>query len=385
MNRFLPLIIPILMTAACSRHEASLAATRPQLTTAGVQVETVTVSSIAGIYRASGTVRARQIAAIASKIAADILEVRVRSGDHVQAGQTLIILDRRDLEANLRRAEATRIEAENVVTETENATASARTSIELARVTHKRFQDLLAKSSISQQEFDESQARLESAQAALEMAVSKRRQAEARRSQAEAEVAASRVTLGYATLIAPFAGLVTERKTDPGSLATPGAPLLTLEREGNLRLEAAIDESRIGLVRIGENVAVEIDGLNSTVSGRVGEIVPSVDPATRTLIAKIDLPGLPGLRAGMFARAAFAAGNRDVVMVPQSAVLERGQIRSVHVVEGDTARLRFVTLGEARGNWREILSGLTAGEKVIVAPPSLLADGGRVAIQEAAK
>jgi multidrug efflux pump subunit AcrA (membrane-fusion protein) len=87
----------------------------------------------------------------------------------------------------------------------------------------------------------------------------------------------------------------------------------------------------------------------------------------------------------MFGRAVFAAGSREAVVVPQSAVLERGQIRSVHVVEGDTARLRFVTLGESRGNWREILSGLTAGENVIVAPPSLLADGGRVAIQEIAK
>jgi multidrug efflux pump subunit AcrA (membrane-fusion protein) len=385
MNRFLPLAIPILMTAACSRQEAPLATMGAQQTAAAVQVETVAVSPIADIYQASGTVRARQIAAIAAKIAADILEVRVHAGDHVRAGQTLILLDRRDLEANLRRAEAARTEAESAVTETKNAIASARASVELARVTHKRFQDLLAKASVSQQEFDESQARLKRAEAALEMAVSKRRQVEARRSQAEAEVAAARVALGYATLAAPFAGLVTERKADPGSLATPGAPLLTLEREGNLRLEASIDESRLGLARIGESVAVDIDGLNRTVSGRVGEIVPSVDPATRTFTAKIDLPALPGLRAGMFGRAAFAAGEREALLVPQSAVLERGQIRSVHVVEGDTAHLRFVTLGEARGNWREILSGLTAGEKIIVAPPPLLADGGRVAIQQAAR
>jgi RND family efflux transporter MFP subunit len=303
----------------------------------------------------------------------------------VQAGQTLIVLDRRDLEANLRRAEAARSEAENAVTETESAIDSVHATVELAHVSHKRFQDLLAKASVSQQEFDESEARLKSAEAALEMAVSKRRQVEARRSQAEAELAAARVALGYATLAAPFAGLVAERKADPGSLATPGAPLLTLEREGNLRLEAAIDESRLGLVRIGESVEIEVDGLNRTLSGRVGEIVPSVDAATRTFIAKIELPALPGLRAGMFGRAAFAAGERDAVLVPESAVLERGQIRSVHVVEGETARLRFVTLGDARGNCREVLSGLTAGERIIVAPPPLLADGGRVAILQAAK
>jgi RND family efflux transporter MFP subunit len=303
MNRFLPLALSILMTAACSRPKAPLAATSAQQTVAPVDVETVAVSPIAGTYRASGTVRAREIAAIAARIAASIREVRVHAGDRVQAGQTLVVLDRQDLEVNLRRAEAARTEAESAVTETESAITSARASLELARVTYKRFQDLLATASVSQQEFDESQARLRSAEAALEMALSKRRQVEARRSQTEAEVAAARVALGYATLAAPFAGLVSERKADPGSLATPGVPLLILERAGNLRLEASVDESRLGLARLGASVAVEIDGLNRTVSGRVGEIVPSVDPATRTFTAKIDLPGLLGLRAGMFSGA----------------------------------------------------------------------------------
>ena len=78
-------------------------------------------------------------------------------------------------------------------------------------------------------------------------------------------------------------------------------------------------------------------------------------------------------------------GKREALLVPQSAVLERGQVRSVYVVQGDTARLRLVTLGETRDNRCEILSGLTAGEKILVAPPPLLSDGNRVAIQEASK
>ena len=386
MNRFLPFAILILMTAACSRHEARVAAAGAEHDSGrrpGRDRRLIPRSPIS--TRQAARVRARYSAAIAAKIAANILEVRVQTGDHVQAGQTLIVLDRRDLEANLRRSEAARAEAESAIDETENAITAARANFELARVTHKRFQDLLANASVSQQEFDESQARLRSAEATLEMAASKRRQIEARRSQAEAEIAAARVALGYATLTAPFAALVTERKADPGSLATPGAPLLTLEREGNPRLEASIDESRLGLVRVGESVAVEIDGLNRTVSGRVAEIVPSVDAATRSFTVKIDLPALPGLRSGMFGRAGFAAGKREALLVPQSAVLERGQIRSVYVVEGDTARLRFVTLGEGRDDQREVLSGLTAGERIIVTPAPLLADGARVAIQEAAK
>jgi RND family efflux transporter MFP subunit len=385
VNRLLLFATLSMMTAGCSQHEARVAAAAAEQRVAAVQVETVADSEIADIYQASGSVRARYSAAIAAKIAADILAVRVQTGDHVQAGQTLIVLDRRDLEANLRRSEAAGAEAESAIDETESAITAARANFDLARVTHKRFLDLLATASVSQQEIDESQARLGSAEATLAMAASKRRQIGARRSQAEAEIAAARVALGYATLTAPFAALVTERKADPGSLATPGAPLLTLEREGNPRLEASIDESRLGLVRVGESVAVEIDGLNRTVTGRVAEVVPSIDAATRSFTAKIDLPVLAGLRSGMFGRAGFPAGKRGALLVPQSAVLERGQIRAVYVVEGDTARLRFVTLGEGRDDKREILSGLTAGERIIVTPAPLLADGARVAIQEAAK
>jgi multidrug efflux pump subunit AcrA (membrane-fusion protein) len=373
------------MTAACSRQKTTLAAGGAQPATSAGQIETVAASPIVDTYRASGTVRARYTAEIAAKIAATILEIRVHAGDRVTAGQTLIVLDHGNLEANLRRAEAVCAEAESAIAETENAIAAANATLDLARVTHRRFEDLLAKASVSQQESDESEARLKSARAALEMAASKRRQAEARQSQAEAELAAARVALSYATLAAPFPGLVTERKADPGSMATPGAPLLNLEREGNLRLETSIDESRMGLVPIGEQVEVEIDGLNRRVIGRVVETMPLIDAATRSFIAKIDLPGVPGLRAGMFGRAAFAGGKREALLVPQSAVLERGQVRTVYVVEGDTARLRLITLVEPRDNRREILSGLTAGEKIIVAPPPLLSDGRRVAIQEASK
>jgi RND family efflux transporter MFP subunit len=385
MNRLLLLTTLILMTAGCSQHETRVEAAGAEHKVATVHVETVADSEIADIYQASGSVRARYSAAIAAKIAANILEVRVQTGDHVQAGQMLIMLDRGDLEANLRRSEAARAEAESGIDETESAITAARANLELTRVTHKRFQELLATASVSQQEFDESQARLRSAEATLEMAASKRRQIGARRTQAEAEIAAARVALGYATLSAPFAALVTERKTDPGSLATPGAPLLTLEREGNPRLEASIDESRLRLVGVGESVAVTIDGLNRTVSGRVAEVVPAVDAATRSFTVKIDLPALPGLRSGMFGRADFAAGKRGALLVPQSAVLERGQVRSVYVVEGDTARLRIVTLGEGRDDQREVLSGLTTGERIIVRPSPLLADGARVAIQEITK
>src|SRR5215469_3990151 len=126
MNRLLTLAIPILMAAGCSHYEARVSAAGGEPRAATVQVETVANSEIADIYQASGSVRARYGAAIAAKIAANILEVRVQTGDHVQPGQTLIVLDRRDLEANLGRSEAAREEAEDAIDETESAVAAAR-------------------------------------------------------------------------------------------------------------------------------------------------------------------------------------------------------------------------------------------------------------------
>jgi len=177
MKRFLPFAILILLTAACSRETTTHAAGGTQPATSAAQVETIAASPIVDTYRASGTVRARYTAAIAAKIAANILEVRVQAGDRVTAGQSLIVLDRGNLEANLRRAEATCAEADSAIAGTEHAIAATDANLELARVTHRRFEDLLAKASVSQQESDESQARLRSAQAALDMAVSQRRQA----------------------------------------------------------------------------------------------------------------------------------------------------------------------------------------------------------------
>src|SRR5262244_1942502 len=126
MNRLLTLPILILMTGGCSQHEVRVAAAGAEQRAVTVRVETVADSEISDIYQASGSVRARYSAAIAAKIAANILEVRVQTGDHVQAGQTLVVLDRRDLEANLGRSEAARAEAESALDETESAMAAAR-------------------------------------------------------------------------------------------------------------------------------------------------------------------------------------------------------------------------------------------------------------------
>src|SRR3954451_10632149 len=134
MIRFLPFAILILMTAACSREKTIVAAAGGLPATSTGQVETVAASRIVDTYRASGTVRARYTAAIAAKIAANILDIRVQAGDRATAGQTLITLDHGNPEANLRRAEAACIEAESAIAEAENAIAGSKANFDLARV-----------------------------------------------------------------------------------------------------------------------------------------------------------------------------------------------------------------------------------------------------------
>jgi multidrug efflux pump subunit AcrA (membrane-fusion protein) len=375
------ILLLLALTAGCSQ-DPQTSGVSPRSSPVPVQVVTVSLTEIAQVHRVTGTVRARDTAAVAAKMMGQIRAVHVRAGDRVRAGQVLVEIDDDGLQASLRRAEAGRLEAQNAVAETENAIAAARTNLELTGVTHRRMQDLLAKTSVSQQEFDESAARLKSAEAALEMALAKQQQARARVEQAEAEIHSAKVVLGYATLAAPFAGLVTERQADPGSLATPGAPILLLEQQGALRLETPVDESRIGLIRPGQVVEVTFDSLGRVVEGRVAEVTPLADPATRSVTVKLALPAIPGLRSGMFGRAAFPAGYRTALLVPEAAVRERGQIQSVYVADGSVARLRLVSLGAVEGRRREVLSGLNDGDRVIVSPPAGLADGAAIEIEE---
>jgi membrane fusion protein, multidrug efflux system len=356
------------------RHENEVSASAP----VAVQVVTATAEQWPAGYEATGTVRARTAAAISSQVMGYVREVRVQAGDRVKEGQLLVALDARDLEANYRRAEAGRDEARSAQTEADHGIAAAKAQLELAQVTFQRMQGLFEKKSISNQEFDEATARRKAAEAAYQMALAKGAQVHAKIAQAEQEVQSAGIMHGYTEIRAPFSGVVTSKTAEPGSLATPGAPLMTLEREGSYRLEASVDESRLPSIRIGQSVSVKLEALDRTLEARVSEIVPAVDAASRAYIVKIDLPPLAQLRSGMFGRAMFAAGSRTVLAVPAAAVIERGQVQSVMVAEGGYAHTRLVTIGQHAHDRVEVLSGLSAGEQVICPIPAGLSDGARV-------
>lgn len=360
---------------ACGEPPEAPVAAQPQAVS--VNVVTANVQRWPAIYEAAGTVRAKTSATIAAKWMGYVRDVKVQVGDRVREGQLLVALDSRDLDAGLDRATAAREEVHNAIPEADSAVAAAKADLDLAQATFRRMNELYEKKSISDQEFDEASAKRKAAQAAFDMARAKRSQLDARLAQAGEEVRAAQVTRSYAQVAAPFAGVVTAKSVDPGNLAAPGAPLLTVERDG-YRLEASVEESKLASIRLGQPVAVNLDGIGRAIEARVSGIVPSVDPSSRAYIVKIDLPGERGLRSGMFGRARFQTGTRQVLAIPLAAVIERGQLQGVFVAEDSVARTRLITLGDKSADQVEVLSGLAAGEKIVVPVPQNLADGARI-------
>jgi RND family efflux transporter MFP subunit len=378
---FLFLPIPVLLLASCGSEPARRTA---QTQAAPLTVQTTAVSTVEwpAIYEATGTVRARTTATISSKVMGYVQQVTVQVGDHVRQGQPLITLEVRDLDVSVRRAEAGRAEVESAIPELENATAAAKANLDLAQATFNRMEELAAKKSISNQEFDEASARLKAAQANYEMTRSRRTQLDSKMAQVDQEVRAAGIMRDYAKLAAPFSGVVINKTVEPGNLATPGAPLLTIEQDGLYRLEASVDESKLASVRVGQAVEAVIDASDRKVNARVTEIVPSVDSASRSYIVKLDLPSMPQLRTGMFGRAIFPMGMEKVVAIPVAALMDRGQLQSVFVVEDGVAHTRLVTTGRRTKDGVEVLSGLNAGETLVVPIPQGLQDGARVEVRQ---
>ncbi|HUA85542.1 MAG TPA: efflux RND transporter periplasmic adaptor subunit [Bryobacteraceae bacterium] len=370
----------LLALAGCDSESAREPETATAASPVAVTVAEASQEQWPATYEATGTVRARVSTTISSKWMGYVREVKVQVGDRVRAGQLLITLDARDLDAAANRASAARDEVRNAMPEADSGITAAKAHLDLAEATFKRMNQLFEKKSISDQEFDESNARLKAAQADFAMARARRSELDAKLAQAEQEMRAAEITRSYAEIQSPAAGVVTAKSVDPGNLAAPGAPLLTIEG-GGYRLEASVEESKLASIRRGQSVAATMDGMESAIEARVSEIVPSVDAGSRTYLVKIDLPPAPSIRSGIFGRADFTLGNRPVLAVPAAAVMQHGQLESVFVADHETARTRLITAGDRSNDRIEILSGLSAGEKVIVPIPQNLADGARIEVR----
>ena len=217
-----------------------------------------------------------------------------------------------------------------------------------------------------------------------ERALDRRVQAGAKIAQAKAQAEAARTMLSYTRVTAPFSGIVTEKKVDAGSMALPGVPIVSMEETGRYRIEAAVPETYLGTLKAGFPVRVVLDAVpGKEIAGTISEVVPLVDPASRTFTAKVDLPAGLALRTGMFGRVLFPTGEEAVVAVPQRAVSRVGGYEGLYLVTGDNVvRLVVVKTGKTVGDEVEILSGIEPGARVAVSPLERLTDGARVEVRK---
>jgi len=328
-----------------------------------------------------GVFRSRVTAVVASRILAPVVAVRVRAGDRVRRGDVLIELDAAELRAQAARAGSSLEAAERASQAAAADVGGAEAMVELAQATYERIRQLHEQRSATAQELDEATAGLTAAQARLTAARAQAASAASALEAARSAAEAGETVAAYGVLTAPFDAVVAERRVDPGSMATPGTPLLVLEEPGALRLEVQLDAARASAVRTGMAVGVraDADGVEAPwVDGRVSEIA-RVDAASHSFAVKIDVEAPSDWRSGWFGRARFAVSTRQALTMPADALVRRGQLTMSFVVASDgVARLRAIRIGDSREGRIEVLSGLAAGDTVVVDPPAELEDGRRV-------
>jgi len=363
-------LIVVLSGVLAGCTNARRAVSVPPETVSNVSVIVAQKTTLRDWVEAVGTVRATQTSQVSSQVMSNIVEIRAHEGDRVKAGQVLAILDDAQSRSGTDQAMA-------AVTAAEKDLSAADSDLALAGATLKRYQELYEKKSVSPQEFDEIKARYQSAEARRDMA-------QAGQAQANARLAQARTSLGYTRIRAPFAGVVTEKRADAGMLASPGMPIFTVEDTRRYRLEVTVDESELGFVRVEQVSPVTIDALrNAQLSGKVVEIVPAADPASRSFLVKVELPADSRLRSGLFGRARFPSGERPALLIPQVSVTERGQLQGIYVLDANQiASLRYVSLGQSAGEQIEVLSGLQDGEKLVAAPGDRELSGKRIALRQ---
>ena len=334
------------------------------------------------IYEAVGTIQAGTASTLSSKLMGTIKAVYVREGDAVKKGDLLVVLDERQVTAELRKAEAGLAEAKRAEASAESAQAAAKAGFELAQATYHRYLKLMEEESASKQEFDEVEARYRQAKASLSQTAAMVEAASHRVEQAEAAVAAATVGKKDALIRAPYNGKVTDKMVDEGDLASPGTPFLTLEKQGGYCVVLVLPEKHIQSVDLKQKVLVKIPSLQDNfLEGFIERIDPSADQKSRSFRVRVALPEDNSVRSGMFARVEIPVGEAGMLMIPSTAVKHEGQLTGIYLIDADQiAHFRLIRIGRTFEDTTEVVSGLKDGDQYIVIPPTDLVDGAKVEI-----
>jgi RND family efflux transporter MFP subunit len=327
----------------------------------------------------SGSVQSRKVVQVSSEILARLETLPFRAGMKVRKGDLLVTLDGKVVEAQVRQAEEAVGAAEAQVRRSEAGVRAAEAARVEAEQDFRRYDETYKAGAATQQQLQQAEARLKTAtanvQGAQEQVAAAKKQVEGARQQLQQ----TREMFKKTEIRSPLDAVVVDRLAEPGDLAAPGRALLTLQSATDLRFEAPISERCARRIRDGDEVRVKVDAAGADVVTRVQEIVPAVDPQSRSFLVRADLPAAAALQPGMFGRLSFPCGLRPALRIPTTALRRRGQLDLVFVHRDGHARLRLVRVGSEQDETVEVLSGLTPGEEVIAHPPPTLSDGDPVA------
>jgi len=331
-------MLPLLLTTCGREAPPAKMPPPPELKTGAVEVREVDLS-----YSADAVVEAVRQSTVAAQIAGRIVDIRFDVGDYVKQGEVLVRIDERAASQALAASEA--------------QVREARATFRNARADYERSRQLFAQKFISQAALDKAEAAYKTAQARLAALLAGAGQAATERS--------------FATIVAPYSGVVSARHVELGEMANPGKPLMTGFDPSTLRVVATVPQAQVSAIQTSGRARVEIPSLNMWVDATRLTVVPSADPRTHTTRIRLELPADGhGVYPGVFARAHFLVGRAPRLLAPREAVIYRSEVTGVYVVDDSGhPRLRQIRLGTAADEHSvEVLSGLRPGERVALEP-----------------
>lgn len=305
-----------------------------------VSAMTIAPKTIDAVVSAVGTLNSRNTSVLSSKIMGKVVALHAKEGDQVAAGALLVKIESGEISAQVFQAQA---------------------AYNNARLQYDRVKRLFDEKAATQMEMDQATLGLESASAGLHGA---------------------KAMESYTIIEAPISGQIVEKHINLGEMALPGQPIIKIEDNRNLRLEVTVREQDLRYIQAGKPVVVQIDALaGRDIKATVAQVVPASDVRTHSFIVKIDVPSDKSLITGMYGKALFSTGRREAVLVPRSAIVELSGISGVYVLsaEGD-AVFQMVQPGDRIGDSVEAVTGLKAGDQVIVSRHETRLDGRKVVV-----
>ena len=323
-----------------------------------IQVQVAQATAVeAHELQVSGVVKATTRRTISTRMMGHIVKFNVALGEHVSKGATLIEIYNDDLIAKKAQTEA--------------GIRMAQANFENAQQDMQRYEQLWKSESISLKEYENMKTRFQVVSAALNQA-----------DQLKAEVEAQ---LNYAVIKAPFDGVVTDKHFNVGDMATPGMPLMEFESQNAYEVWSEVPASIVNQLEKGQQLSVELTDLKLELKGTLQEIASSSINTAGQYSIRATLDQVPStVLSGMYAKISFTHNQDDLksILIPKSALVRYGQLEGVFTISNqNTALLRWLKLGQVKGDSIEVLSGLSAGESYIISSASKLENSVAVSVQ----